>query len=72
MGAQQPYHWGTLHSDRVERIVALCSTARTSDHNKIVLQSWRSSLTAEPTWNGTSFNGIPERGFRAFARIYAS
>jgi homoserine O-acetyltransferase len=72
MGAQQAYHWGALYGDRVERIAAICGTARTTDHNKIFLESLRSALTADPTWNGTSFNGIPDRGFRTFARIYAS
>ena len=72
MGAQQAYHWGALYPESVERIVALCGTARTTDHNKIFLQSLRTALTADPSWNGTNFNGIPDRGFRAFARIYAS
>lgn len=72
MGAQQAYHWGALYADRVERIAAICGTARTTDHNKIFLQSLRLSLTADPKWNGTSFDGIPDRGFRTFARIYAS
>jgi homoserine O-acetyltransferase len=72
MGAQQGYHWGTLFPDKVERIVALCGTARTTDHNRIFLESLRAALTADPAWTGTHFEGIPERGFRAFARIYAS
>lgn len=72
MGAQQAYHWGALYPDRVQRIVALCGTARTTDHNQIFLESLRSALTADPTWNGSGFDGIPERGFRTFARIYAS
>ncbi len=72
MGAQQGYHWGALYPKRVERIVALCGTARTTKHNTIFLQSLRTALTADPAWNGTKFDGIPERGFRAFARIYAS
>lgn len=72
MGAQQAYHWGALYGDRVERIISLCGTARTTDHNKIFLESLRLSLTADPTWTGTHFKGIPERGFRTFARIYAS
>ena len=72
MGAQQAYHWGALYPDRVERIAALCGTAKTTDHNKIFLQSLRTALTADPTWDGTKFDGIPDRGYRAFARIYAS
>jgi homoserine O-acetyltransferase/O-succinyltransferase len=72
MGAQQAYHWGALFPDRVERIAALCGTARTTDHNQIFLLSLQAALTADPTWTGSNFEGIPERGFRAFARIYAS
>jgi homoserine O-acetyltransferase/O-succinyltransferase len=72
MGAQQAYHWGALYPDRVARIAALCGTARTTEHNTIFLYSLRSALTADPTWNGRQFEGIPERGYRTFAQIYAS
>ncbi len=72
MGAQQAYYWGVLYPDRVARIVALCGTARTTDHNRIFLESLRSALTADRTWTGRGFDGIPEQGFRTFARIYAS
>lgn len=72
MGAQQAYHWGALYPERVNRIVALCGTARTTDHNKIFLESLKSALIADPTWTGTHFKGIPERGLQTFARIYAS
>lgn len=72
MGAQQAYHWGALYPDRVARIAVLCGTARTTEHNTIFLCSLRSALTADPTWNGTEFEGIPERGYRTFAQIYAS
>lgn len=72
MGAQQAYHWGALYPDRVERLVALCGTARTTDHNRVFLESLRAALTADPAWTGNRFEKVPERGFRAFARIYAS
>lgn len=72
MGAQQAYHWGALYPEQVLRIAALCGTARTTDHNRIFLQSLRSALTADPAWNGTRFEAVPDRGFQAFARIYAS
>jgi homoserine O-acetyltransferase/O-succinyltransferase len=72
MGAQQAYHWGTLFPDRVRRVAALCGTARTTDHNRIFLESLRSALTADPAWTGTKFESSPDRGFRTFARIYAS
>lgn len=72
MGAQQAYHWGALYPDRVDRIAALCGTARTTDHNTVFLQSLRSALTSDPTWTGTGFDGVPDRGFKTFAQIYAS
>jgi len=72
MGAQQAYHWAVQYPERVERIVALCGTARTSPHNLVFLKSLEAALQADPAWNGERFLGSPERGFRAFARIYAS
>jgi homoserine O-acetyltransferase/O-succinyltransferase len=72
MGAQQGYHWAACYSDRVERLVVLCGTARTTDHNKIFLESLRCALTSDPTWTGSGFDGMPDRGFKTFARIYAS
>jgi homoserine O-acetyltransferase/O-succinyltransferase len=65
-------YWGALYRNRVERIAALCGTARITEHNKIFLESLRTALTVDRAWNGTSFTNIPDRGFRAFARIYAS
>lgn len=72
MGAQQAYHWGALYPDRVQRIAALCGTAKTTDHNRIFLKSLRAALTADPAWTGDRFEGVPDRGFQAFALIYAS
>lgn len=72
MGAQQAYHWGALGGDRVQRLATLCGTARTTEHNRIFLLSLRAALTADPAWDGERFTGTPDRGFRAYARIYAS
>jgi homoserine O-acetyltransferase/O-succinyltransferase len=72
MGAQQGYHWGALYPQRVQRIAALCGTAKTTDHNRIFLYSLRAALTSDPAWNGERFEGVPERGFHTFTQIYAS
>ena len=72
MGAQQAYHWGALYPNRVQRIAALCGTAKTTDHNKIFLYSLRAALTSDPAWVGDRFEGIPDRGFHTFTQIYAS
>lgn len=71
MGAQQAFHWGSLYPDEVERIAAVCGTTRTSPHNKVFLEGLRSTLTLDPAWDGERFTARPERGIRAFARVYA-
>ena len=72
MGAQQAYAWGALFPGMVERIAALCGTARTSPHNRVFLLSLEAALTGDPAFDGTRFTAVPERGLRTFARIYAS
>lgn len=71
MGAQQAFHWGALMPERVERICALCGSARTSVHNKVFLESVRATLTADENWTGTHFRAHPETGLRAMGRVYA-
>ncbi|MEM7795997.1 MAG: alpha/beta fold hydrolase [Cyanobacteria bacterium P01_C01_bin.118] len=72
MGAQQGYHWGALYPERVQRIAALCGTAKTTDHNRVFLYSLRAALKGDPAWNGERFEGVPEKGFHTFTQIYAS
>lgn len=71
MGGQQALHWGALFPDRVERICALCTSARTSPHNKVFLEGIRAVLTADVAWQGDRFVERPIRSLRAFSRIYA-
>lgn len=72
MGAQQAYHWGVLYPDRIERIAAICGTAKTTDHNRVFLYSLRAALQGDPAWNGERFEGIPDKGLHTFTQIYAS
>ncbi|MBD3678192.1 MAG: alpha/beta fold hydrolase [Rhodobacteraceae bacterium] len=72
MGGQQLLHWGAIFPDRIERICATCTSARTSPHNQIFLQSLRETLTTDPAWRGNHFAEFPVQGLRAFSRIYAS
>jgi homoserine O-acetyltransferase len=71
MGGQQALHWAVRHPERVERVVAICATARTTPHNRVFLEGLRSALQADPHWTGERFSGRPLRGIRAFARVYA-
>lgn len=71
MGAQQAMHWGALFPDQVERILAICGSARTAPHNKVFLEGVKATLTADPAWCGTHFASKPEVGLRAMGRVYA-
>jgi homoserine O-acetyltransferase len=71
MGGQQALHWAVRHPERVERVVAICATARTTPHNRVFLEGLRSALQADPHWTGERFHGRPLQGIRAFARVYA-
>ena len=71
MGAQQALHWGAIFPDRVERICAVCGSARTSPHNKVFLEGVRATLTADPAWRDGYFVEHPVRGLRAMGRVYA-
>jgi len=71
MGAQQALHWGALFPDQVERICAVCGSARTSIHNRVFLEGVRATLTGDPAWRGDHFSDHPKRGLRAMGRVYA-
>jgi len=71
MGAQQALHWGTIFPGQVDRICAVCGSARTSIHNKVFLEGVRATLTSDPNWRGDHFATHPVRGLRAMGRVYA-
>ena len=72
MGAQQAYHWAAAFPDAVERIIALCGSAKTAVHNQVFLRSLMAVLEAAPEHIGSGrFSAEPQAAMRAFARIYA-
>ena len=73
MGAQQAYHWAAAFPDAVDRIIAICGSARTAVHNQVFLRSLMAVLEAAPEHiGGGRFSAEPKAALRAFARIYAS
>jgi homoserine O-acetyltransferase len=71
MGAQQAYHWAALFPDQVERIAAICGSAKTSPHNFVFLEGVKAALTADQAWQDGWFATPPTRGFQAMGRVYA-
>jgi homoserine O-acetyltransferase len=71
MSAQQAFHWGALHSARVERIAAICGSPKTSVHNWLFLEGLKAALQADAAWAGGDYEAPPTTGLRAFATVYA-
>ena len=71
MGGQQALHWAALYPDSVARVAAVCTSAKTTPHNRVFLEGLKSILTADAAWTGIGFTEKPERALRAFGRVYA-
>lgn len=71
MGGQQALHWGAIFPERVERICAVCTSARTSPHNKVFLEGIRAILKSDAGYREGRFVARPVEALRAFARVYA-
>jgi len=55
----------------VARVAASCGTARTTPHNFVFLEGVEAALTADAAWNDGWYEKQPDKGLRAFARVYA-
>jgi homoserine O-acetyltransferase len=71
MGAQQAYHHAALFPDRVEALLALFGSARTSPHNWVFLEGVKAALMADPAYDQGRYREAPRRGLAAFGRVYA-
>lgn len=71
MGGQQALHWGALFPEAVERICAVCATAKTAPHTWVFLDGMKTVLTMDPAWKDGWFETHPERGLRALGRVWA-
>jgi homoserine O-acetyltransferase len=71
MGAQQAYHHAALFPERVERLLAVCGSARTSPHNFVFLEGVKAALEADAAFDGGQYQQPPLRGLAAFGRVYA-
>ncbi len=71
MAGCQSYQWAAQYPDMVAAIVPFCASARTSPHNIVFLEGVKAALLADGAWNGGDYDQPPERGLRAFGRVYA-
>lgn len=72
MGAMQAYQWGALYPDLVDAIAPICGAAKTSPHNKLMLDGPVSALQTDAAFDGGWYDQPPLKGLLAFGRVYAS
>ncbi len=71
MAALQSYQWAAQYPDMVDAILPFCGSAKASPHNIVFLEGVKAALCADGDWNGGDYEVQPERGLRAFGRVYA-
>jgi len=71
MGAMQSYQWAAQYPDMVRAILPFCGAAKCAPHNWVFLDGVRAALEADGNWNGGDWRAQPEKGLRAFGRVYA-
>jgi homoserine O-acetyltransferase len=71
MAGCQSYQWAAQYPDKVAAILPFCASARASPHNIVFLEGVKAALQADCAYNGGDYDAPPERGLRAFGRVYA-
>jgi homoserine O-acetyltransferase/O-succinyltransferase len=72
MAAMQAYQWAVQYPQMVAAILPYCGAARCSPINHAFLDGPKAALQADAAWNGGNYVTPPEKGLRAFGRVYAS
>jgi homoserine O-acetyltransferase/O-succinyltransferase len=72
MAALQAYQWAAQYPDMVEAILPYGGAARCSPINHAFLDGPKAALQADAAWNEGNYSSPPEKGLRAFGRIYAA
>ncbi|MGB1010804.1 MAG: alpha/beta fold hydrolase [Thiolinea sp.] len=71
MAGCQAFQWAAQFPDRVENILPVCASAKTSPHNWVFLEGVKAALQADANFQQGFYTASPEKGLKAFARVYA-
>src|SRR5262245_44636464 len=72
MAGMQAYQWAAQYPHMVAAILPYCGAARCSPINHAFLDGPKAALQADAVWNNGNYVAPPEKGLRAFGRVYAS
>jgi homoserine O-acetyltransferase len=72
VAAMQAYQWAAQYPDMVEAILPYCGAARCSPLNYAFLDGPKAALQADAAWSEGDYVKPPEKGLRAFGRVYVA
>lgn len=72
MAGLQAYQWAAQYPDLVKAILPYCAAARCSPLNYAFLDGPKAALQADAAWNEGNYVRPPEKGLRAFGRVYVA
>lgn len=70
MGAQQAFQWGALYPEMTDAIAPICGSAKTSAHNRLLLEGAESALVTAADFDDGWYREAPARALSAFCRVY--
>ena len=71
MAGCQAFQWGAQYPEMVDAILPFCASAKTAEHNWVFLEGVKAALQADAAFNQGNYQSPPEKGLKAFGRIYA-
>jgi len=72
MAGMQAYQWAAQYPEMVEAILPYCASARCSPINHAFLDGPKAALQADAAWCEGEYGMPPEKGLRAFGRVYVA
>ena len=72
MSGQQAYHWGALYPDFVERICSICGSAKTSPHNWVYLNGYKTIMECAEGWQDGNCATWPPKLLTAIVGLAAT
>jgi len=72
LAAMQAYQWAAQYPEMVEAILPYCGAARCSAMNYAFLDGPKAALQADAAWSEGRYTEPPEKGLRAFGRVYVA
>ena len=71
MAGCQSFQWGAQYPNFVDAILPFCGSAKTAEHNIVFLEGVKAALQADAVYADGHYTKLPEKGLKAFGRIYA-